>query len=103
MIATFGLLFSIAVLVFWLLGGWFARVLAFVALVVVLGGVGALTAGSAVGAQNHGAWGFVIGVLLAWSISGIPVYYRRSKSVWSAALGGASIARMGDSHTGGYG
>lgn len=86
MIAIFGVVFGIAALVFWLLGGWFARVLAFLALAVVLGMFGALLADSAVpAAPAHGTWGFVIGVLLAWPISGIPVYYRRSKSVWSAA------------------
>ncbi len=56
--------------------------LAFLALAVVLGVFGALLANAAgPAAQNHGAWGYVIGGLLAWPISGIPVYCRRSKSV----------------------
>ena len=56
--------------------------MAFLALAVVLGVFGALLANAAgPAAQNHGAWGYVIGGLLAWPISGIPVYCRRSKSV----------------------
>jgi hypothetical protein len=52
-------------------------------------------------AQDYGGIGFAVGIAMAWFISGIPVYYRRRKSVWLAELGGTVKTRRRGRQTGG--
>jgi hypothetical protein len=71
---------GIGLLYFWLVGHWFARVLAFllfaVPLVILGWGIGEK--------QTPGGVGMIFtipfGGYLAWLLSGVPVYYWRSKA-----------------------
>ena len=68
-----GLAMGVALLYFWLIGHWFARVLVFLLLACV-GGLG----GTALGADQGGkVVSAILGIALAWPIAGLPVYYWR--------------------------
>ena len=71
-----GLAIGIALLYFWLIGHWFARVLVF----LMLGAIGFLL-GLSVGTDQGGrvVCG-IIGAVLAWPIAGLPVYFWRHQS-----------------------
>lgn len=63
-------------LYFWLIGHWFARVLAFLVLLVPLSFLG-----SAYGAPYQaGLLGLVLGGIAAWFLTGIPTYVRRYRA-----------------------
>lgn len=73
-----GLVLAAVLLFVWLIGHWFARVLAFLLLACVFGLSGAFMAGiDGPPAHNHGIAGALLGLLLAWFVSGIPIYVRR--------------------------
>ncbi|MES2340031.1 MAG: hypothetical protein V4537_18205, partial [Pseudomonadota bacterium] len=61
----------------WLTGNPFGRVLAFLVLAVVLAAVGAVVAGDL---EHPNLIGLLIGVALAWPVSGIPIYVRRAQA-----------------------
>lgn len=72
-----GLGLAVALLYFWLIGHWFARVLMFLLL-----GAGFFAGGAVLGNDNTGdpSLGIVlglIGVVVAWFTAGIPIYWRR--------------------------
>lgn len=70
-----GLVLAAVLLFVWLIGHWFARVLAFLLLGVVFGLSGAFMAGiDGPPAHNHGIAGALLGLVLAWILSGIPKY-----------------------------
>jgi hypothetical protein len=74
-----GLALAVALLYFWLIGHWFARVLAFLVFAVCLGaaaGAGLAAANPADGAFV-GILGLIFGTVAAWFVSGIPIYYWR--------------------------
>jgi hypothetical protein len=64
-------------LYFWLVGHhWFARVLAFLVLLIPLAFLGA-----AYGAPYHaGLLGLILGGVAAWFLTGIPIYIRRHRA-----------------------
>lgn len=71
-----GLAMGVALLYWWLLGNWFARVLVF-----LLFACGGFLGGVAIGAQSHdqSSW-LVLGIIgagLAWPLAGLPVYFWR--------------------------
>lgn len=67
--ALTGIVIAVAVLYFWLLGHWFARVLAFLAIAPVLAGIVLLLVPAS-------CWILAVwGAILAWPASGIPRYY----------------------------
>jgi hypothetical protein len=80
-----GLALAAALLYFWLIGHWFARVLAFLLLTAVFG----LALGAAFATTGGGGGGFVIGTAIggvaAWFVSGIPLYYWRYQLTGSIA------------------
>jgi hypothetical protein len=62
-----GLAVAVALLYFWLIGHWFARVLVFLLLAVGLGLGGAALLASAPGAKTEAAaFGFIFGGCAAW-------------------------------------
>jgi hypothetical protein len=67
-----GLAIAAALLYFWLIGHWFARVLMLPVCAVPLSlGLGLLMA------PHGGNIGMLIGVVLSWPVSGIPIYFHR--------------------------
>lgn len=77
------------VLLLWLVGHWFGRVLAFLGLMLPLGFVGYLI-GAAL--QNNpvphpeqfqllGVIGMILGAAAAWPVSGVPIYIQRRRIV----------------------
>jgi hypothetical protein len=64
---------AVCTLYYWLQGGWFARALVFIALTAI----SAIFA--VVNDYGHGAAILLIGVCLAWPVSGLPVYYWRHR------------------------
>jgi len=77
-----GLLLAIALLYFWLIGHWFARVLVFLMLAVV-----GFIAG--VNIPPHNPTGSIIcgiiGAALAWPLASIPIYYWRRRVMHTVA------------------
>jgi hypothetical protein len=69
-----GLAMGVALLYFWLVGHWFARVLVFLALGAGLF-VGGAAIGSAAGDQSSWLVLGLLGAVVAWFVSGIPTYY----------------------------
>lgn len=69
---------ALALLYGWLVDHWFARVLMFLLLMVCLSFGGAALLHSSPGAPPAaGAIGGIVGAVLAWPVSGIPIYYQR--------------------------
>ena len=74
------LILAPALLYFWLIGHWFARVLTFLVFAALLGGGGGALLLSAPDAPPAaGIFGAIIGAALAWFVSGIPIYVRRQQ------------------------
>jgi hypothetical protein len=76
---------ALALLYFWLLGHWFARVVTFLAFAAFGVLVGCLVnAAYPNGGPNAGDHGGVavmlLGIVLAWPISGIPIYWQRHQA-----------------------
>jgi hypothetical protein len=72
-LALAALVAGVVLLYVWLSGHWFARVLAFLVLVVPLSFLG-----SAYGEPYHaGLLGLILGGTAAWFLTGIPIYVRR--------------------------
>jgi hypothetical protein len=71
-----GLLLATALLYFWLVGHWFARVLVFLvfASLPLAWFVGAVASGGHLASSVAGG---ITGVVAAWFAAGIPIYYRR--------------------------
>lgn len=69
-----GGVFALVVLFFWLTGHWFARVVAFLLFAGAFGFFGVLLTGME---HNNGWLGLLLGIALAWPVSGIPVYWFR--------------------------
>lgn len=71
-----GLGMGLALLYFWLLAHWFARIVMFMLLCPALG-----FAGAALGAQAHDQWSWIplglLGLAIAWPVASLPLYYRR--------------------------
>jgi hypothetical protein len=67
---------AVLLLYFWLVGHhWFARVLAFLVLLIPLSFLG-----SAYGAPYHaGLLGLILGGVADWFLTGIPIYVRRHR------------------------
>jgi hypothetical protein len=73
-----GVALACGLLYFWLVGHWFGRVLAFLVFAGLLGlGGGMALADSHAAAP--GAFGAILGIALAWPVSGIPIYVRRAQ------------------------
>jgi hypothetical protein len=75
-----GLAVAVALLYFWLIGHWFARVLAFLLLAVCMGAGGAALCNIGPPGPNAGnaaIFGAIVGAILAWPVRGIPIYYWR--------------------------
>jgi hypothetical protein len=78
-----GLGLALALLYFWLVGWWFARVVVFLGLAVcgfVLGGWFAIgfagsPPGTALLSSPAGVLGGLLGVALAWPIASLPIWY----------------------------
>jgi len=69
---------ALALLYFWLLGHWFARVVMFLLLAVVGFIAGAALASASPNPPTFALVLFgLIGAALAWPLSGIPIYYWR--------------------------
>ena len=72
-----------ALLYFWLIGHWFARVLMFLCLAAVFGFLGAsllaATQDAAAAAPVPGIIGATLGAGAAWYIAGIPLWVQRAK------------------------
>jgi uncharacterized membrane protein YfcA len=79
MVALVWVAAALAVLYFWLAGHWFARVLAFLGFVVVLGLVGGEVMTHAGGELPIVVFGVCVGAGLAWFIASLPTYYWRAK------------------------
>jgi hypothetical protein len=76
-----GVCLALAALYFWLIGHWFARVVAFLSFGALLGLIGSgLTGSMGPPEHNHGWVGILCGVALAWPVSGIPIYFYRWRS-----------------------
>jgi hypothetical protein len=76
-----GLIFALAVLYFWLQAHWFARVVAFLLFAGTFGFFGALLTGMGARPEHNNGWlGLLLGVALAWPVSGIPIYCRRHQA-----------------------
>jgi hypothetical protein len=77
-LALVALAVGVVLLYYWLLGHWFARVLTFLALAVIMGmGLALLMASAANAGAANGPFGLLLGAALAWPVSGIPAYYWR--------------------------
>lgn len=81
-----GLGAALALLYFWLIGHWFARVVMFLILMLTLGllGGGLFASGFDRNTQadaQHLAmiFGAILGAASAWPVSGIPIYYWRKR------------------------
>ncbi len=81
MTVIIGFLLALPLLYFWLSADhWFARVVAFLLLSVVLGGIGAWIFGIAGPAETNYAWaGVLLGIAAAWPVSGLPTYVHRHR------------------------
>ena len=82
-----GLVLALVVLYFWLVGHWFARVVVFLAFAVILG---LLIGGLMPPLDPHAALnplGFLIGGVVAWFVSGIPIYRQRHQKRQTARAG----------------
>lgn len=75
-----GLCMGLALLYFWLIGHWFARVLMFVALGVVFGAISFFIVAANTGVEQAGFMAVPLGVLAAWYAAGVPTYYHRQPS-----------------------
>jgi hypothetical protein len=76
-----GLAAAVALLYFWLVGHWFARVLVFLMLVVLTGFCGgALFASIAVKQAETASFviGAILGAPLAWPLASIPIWRKNS-------------------------
>ena len=91
---------ALGLLYFWLLGQWFARVLAFLLLGAVFGLIGV-----SLGKTNPDAPGFIIatwavlGIAIAWPLASIPVYVRRhqersAQAIWQRAMQPHDLQRL---------
>jgi hypothetical protein len=79
-----GLGLALALLYFWLVGHWFARVLVFIGLAI--GGGFVLAVLMPVGPKDDlNPLGFLIGIAAAWPLAGIPTYYWRHQQRKQAA------------------
>ena len=67
-----GLVVAAALLYFWLVAHWFARLLVFLLL-----GAGLLTIGALIAEPPANILFAVFGVVAAWYVAGIPTYYWR--------------------------
>lgn len=73
-----GLAMGVALLYFWLIGHWFARILTFLAFVVVLFFVFTETSrGTAEPPPEIAVWMFAM--IIAWLIASLPTYYWRHR------------------------
>jgi hypothetical protein len=81
MVILVGVALGVALLYFWLVGHWFARVLMALVLTIPLGWIGASILGSAVQLPTDttapAVVGLILGVIAAWPIASIPVWIRR--------------------------
>lgn len=84
------LILAPALLYFWLIGHWFARVLAFLVFAAAFGVGGALLTSAGATYPNAGLPGLVIGGIVAWFVAGIPTYYWRHRM---NLLNGVSMVR----------
>jgi hypothetical protein len=77
MIVVPGLIFALTVMYFWLRANWFARVIAF----FVFAAFGVLVGCLVNAGGDHGGIYFMLsGIVLAWPVSGIPIYCQRYKA-----------------------
>jgi hypothetical protein len=78
-----GLALGVALLYVWLAGHWFGRVLMFLLLAGIIGGLLAI---AATPPDLHGAGnpmgfaGFAAGTVLAWFVASIPIYCKRGRA-----------------------
>ena len=80
MTVLFAFILFLPLLYFWLRGHWFVRVLAFLALALAFGFLGGMMTGldARPGSGDNHAWlGILLGLAIAWPVSGIPLYARR--------------------------
>ena len=96
-----GFLLAIAVLCLWLAGVWFARVLAFLVFVPIgAWGVAAALGGGGVDPATGKPiwWAFLlvwgIGAILAWLVSGIPIYIRNRRTIELQVMAASAVRTM---------
>jgi hypothetical protein len=82
-----GLVVAAALLYFWLIGHWFARILMFLLLTVGVGLVLWVLLPPLTPPKDGNAFGFLIGLILAWPLAGIPAYYWRQRMRTLMAVG----------------
>jgi hypothetical protein len=70
-----GLVLGCALLYFWLVGHWFARVLVFLPMIFLFGFIVVGIASDGHAASSIGFAVSITGVVLAWPISSIPIWY----------------------------
>jgi len=83
MVVIAGLVLGLAALYFWLIGHWFGRVIGFLAFAASFG-----LAGLAIGGPGAAA----VAVVVAWFVSGIPIYVRRRQAARLDAASAPSIS-----------
>lgn len=83
-----GLCMGLVLLYFWLLAHWFARVLMFLLLGAIFGAAG-LALGDDPNHQGGALMIALIGVVAAWFVAGIPIYYWRPRISAALAAGEA--------------
>lgn len=74
-----GLLIALPILYFWLIGNWFARVLAFLGLFAFFA-IFVLIANDAPSAEHNFLLGYLVAGGAAWIVSSLPTYYWRHRS-----------------------
>jgi hypothetical protein len=105
-----GLILALALLYFWLIGHWFARVLMFLMLSPLFAATVAVVAGLLGGNQSHPnsepsvaivlvAFCVGAGGVIAWFVSMLPIYYRR-RQLWLASDQRPIIERVTDRSVG---
>lgn len=77
-----GLLLVLALLYFWLIGHWFARIVTTLVFLAGFGGLGAVVVSNSMDHPNPGnaVFGAIAGALIGWVVASLPTWYWRAES-----------------------